>query len=235
MTRGPILDRGLSLEVLDAALAVARAAPPREDDLRQLEVRLREFVSEQEATTKTRKILTRIWVRPPEDAEAMLRWAIDHASPEVDNRVLHVGAMLATYPFFGEVCAAAGRQLALSGEVVTAAAQDRLRQLRGDRPSVDVGARKSLRTLQLLDLLHPSRPSGRAVSTPGNRAKVPSDLAPWITHALLLSRGSERISSDELRSAPELFMLDVRPNGADYPFLERASESGGRRIWIPRS
>ena len=55
-------------DALDAALRVARAGADYPTQLRMLEVALDGIVTRQEATNKTRKILTRIWINPPDSA-----------------------------------------------------------------------------------------------------------------------------------------------------------------------
>ena len=135
MKTGPILDRGLTVEMLNAALRVAQMSVPFDQALRRLEVALRDLTSEQEATTKTRKILSRIWLRPPEYAKQMIEWGLGNAGAACDPRVLHLGALLATYPCFGQVCGFVGRQLKLAGEVSTIAVRNQANGTWGERSS----------------------------------------------------------------------------------------------------
>lgn len=233
MKAGPILDRGLTVEVLDAALHIARSRIPFNQSLRRLEVALRESLSEQEATTKTRKILTRIWVRPPPYAKAMVDWVISLEGAVFDPRILHLGAILASYPFFGEVCAFVGRQLNLTGEVNTSAVRQNMHGTWGERSSVDVGARRCIRTLRFLGIL--SGDSGSSRSVAAEPLTVPGDLRTWFIHALMLTRQSGSIDERDVERAPELFMVRMDNQGDKYPYLERVNEAGGRRVLVIQS
>lgn len=233
MKAGPILDRGLSVEVLDAALHIARSGIPFNQGLRRLEVALRESISEQEATTKTRKILTRIWVRPPAYAKAMVDWVVTQEVEGCDSRVFHLGAMLASYPFFGEVCAFVGRHLNLAGEVNTSAVRKQMHSTWGDRSSVDVGARRCIRTLRHLGVLLGESGSSRNVA--GDVVKVPGELRNWMVHSLMLTRLTDSIDERDVDRAPELFMLQMAGQREEYQYLERVNEAGGRRVLVIHS
>jgi hypothetical protein len=233
MNVGPILDRGLTVEVLDAALGVAQMGVPFDQALRYLEIALRAHTTEQEATTKTRKILSRIWLRPPDYARPLIEWGISHAERVGDRRVLHLGALLATYPFLGEVCAMLGRQLNLAGEVNTIAVRNHMHGTWGERSSVDVGARRCIRTLRYLGSL--SGTPGASRSTAGEILRVPPDLRAWVIHALILTRQASSIDERDIDRAPELFMLQISHEGSKYPYLERVNESSGRRVLVPRN
>lgn len=233
MKAGPIFDRGLSVEVLDAALHIARSRTPFNQSLRRLEVALREFISDQESTTKTRKILTRIWVRPPAYVKPMVDWVISREPGSCDSRILHLGAMLASYPFFGEVCAFVGRYLNLSGEVNTRAVRKQMHGTWGERSSVDVGARRCIRTLRYLGFL--SGDAGTSRSTAGDVLKVPVELRIWLIHTLMLTRQIDSIDERDVERAPELFMMRMDSHGDKYPYLESVNEAGGRRVMVSHS
>lgn len=232
MKAGPILDRGLSVETLDSTLHIARSGTPLNQSLRRLEVTLREFTTEQEATTKTRKILTRIWIRPPAYAKQMVDWVVGSETGGCDSRVLHLGAMFAAYPFFGEVCAFVGRHLNLAGEVNTGAVREHMRGTWGERSSVDVGARRCIRTLRYLGIL--SGDPGTSWSVAVEILKVPGDLRTWLIHALMLTRQIGSIDERDVERAPELFMVGMASHGDKYPYLERVNEAGGRRVMVIR-
>ncbi len=228
---GMILDRALTPELLDVAFLVFRAADDRPDARRLLTVALRDHVTAQEAEGKTKKCLTRVWVSPPVPARPMIRWAIDHADFDPDRRVIHFGALLATFPFVGAVTAIIGRALALQDTVLSADVRSQTRLRFGDRSSIDVGARKVYTALRYLGLL---RNPNDGVFTAGDRLVVPPVMAGWIAHAVLLTRQLGAIDRRELSSAPELFSLEVPANGFNgYTLLEAHIEGGSRIVLVP--
>src|SRR4051812_2421802 len=93
---GMVLDRGLTIDQLDLAFEISCVDPDPRTNRRTLTVALRDLVSDQEAEGKTKKCLTRIWLNPPPEAAAMINWAREHLASDVDRRVLHFGAILAT-------------------------------------------------------------------------------------------------------------------------------------------
>lgn len=60
------------------------------------------------------------------------------------------------------------------------------------------------------------------------------EIAGWLIHALILTRGVSSVNDAALGSVPELFWAKLgRPDGA-YPLLERHSERGRCVIWAVR-
>lgn len=228
---GMVLDRALTPQLLDIALRVATESGPRSDARRLLTLALRDHVSALEATGKTKKCLTRVWVHPPAAAAEMIRWAADHQHYDPDRICLHLGALLATFPFFGVVASLIGRQLHLDGVVEPPRVRAEVMTLLGDRSTIEVGARKAVTTFRYLGLLQ-AGPDGRLVS--GQRPVVPSALTGWMTHALLLTRQSTAVGVDEPSRAFELATIKVdatKLNG--YPLLEAFNE-GSRTVAVVR-
>lgn len=228
---GMVLDRALSPEVLDVAL---RVATEHRDDptVRQLlTIALRDHVTRQEAENKTRKILTRVWVAPPADSQPMIEWAIVHQDEFVDRRALHYGALLATFPFFGSIASAVGRQIRIDGGADRASVRDHARTTFGEREFIDAGASKCLRTLRLLGMLDGPSNGPYGIATPG---QVPASLTSWFLHALMLTRQVESIGVGELTRAPELAFVSLDPAPSSYPLLELHAENG-RTVAIARN
>jgi hypothetical protein len=226
------LDRPLSSKWLDLALGLAQARKPPDEAKSLLEIDLRDEVANLGARRKTRSVLTHVWIDPPSSARPAIGWALENLSG--DPLPWHIGALLATYPFFGSVCRIVGQEMDLHGEVSTVEVRRRIRSKWGDRSTVDVAARRNVWTLRELGVLE--GPSGTSVSRRGCRLRVDGAQYAWLVHALLLTRGIEEIDVRDARIAPELFMFSlpiVVPNG--YPHLERFNEGGGRSILRPRA
>lgn len=225
-----LLDRVLSAELLDLALAVAQDEAPWVSKRRLLGVALRDLVSSQESEGKTKKCLTRVWINPPTEAQRSIGWAAEAAAGSRDRRFWHVGAMLATYPFVGSVAATIGRALALEGEVDTRLVRRKACEQWGDRSSVDVAARKVYTTFLRLGIL---QGGGHATLTAGDRLPGDGAAAVWLVQALLLTRRAESVDAASVATAPELFWANVAPKAAaDYPWLARHREGTHRTVWV---
>ena len=230
MSRGVILDRPLEPDWLDVALRIGRDELPRAEARKRLELLLRDAELGPTARKKTVTALARLWIEPPPAAARMLDWGAQRLFDVGDTRPVHLAAILATYPFFGDVCAAAGRLLSLEGAVSTPELRQRVRGAWGHRRSIDVAVQRAVKTLRALGVLSGS--PGASLSGPGERLNVPDDAAGWTVHALMLTRGVDSIEQSDIRSAPELFGLGLPVGELDsYPLLERHSEGGGRVVY----
>lgn len=222
---GMVLDRGLTIDQLDLAFEISCVDPDPRTNRRTLTVALRDLVSDQEAEGKTKKCLTRIWLNPPPEAAAMINWAREQLASDVDRRVLHFGAILATFPFAGVVTRVVGQHLQTEAQVEARRVRDEVRRSLGDRSSVDVGARKTYTTLRNLGLL---RQIGQQLQPPCERIAIEdAGLVAWLSDAVLLTRKIESLSVSTVRSAPELFPLGLASAPLrSYPFLDTHTNDG---------
>jgi hypothetical protein len=219
-----VYDRALTRELLDVGLRVATSSGDRKDARRLLTVALRDYVSGPESEGKTKKCVSRVWVAPPEPARDMIRWAIEHQAVDIEHTILHLGALLASFPFFGAVASIVGRQLHLDGHVDPRRVRAEACQRIGDRSTIDVGARKVLTTFRYLNLLD-GPPTGPLHGT--TFPAVPTELSGWIAHSILLTRQVQSAGLDDIERAFEL--ATVKFAGVDrhgYPLLTRHAESG---------
>ena len=228
----PILDRNLELRWLDAALTAAlrRSAPQEHRGF--LEDVLSEDLAGTDDRSKTRTALVRIWLDPPERARGMLRWALDSYDGGLDTRIMHVGAMLATYAFFGGICATVGRELSLHEAVDTRAVRRDLRARYGERSTVDRAVSRAIRTLRAMKWLSGELGSGTSAAL--DRIVVPVSHGRWLAHAVMLSRGKSEMDAREIAAAPELFMFRLPPLANAYPLLERFREGTDRDVLVER-
>ena len=235
MIHAALLDRALEPAWLDLALELAREGKP--DARERLELALRDRIPASESRKKTVRTLWRTWLEPPEPAREMIDWARARSPEIVDSRPLHVGALIATHPFFADVCAGLGREIALNGTIRVVAARQRLRDRWADRQSIDVAVRAAVRTLRSFGTLA-AGPRGRTAVLVQKLA-VPSQLVGWLAHGLLLARGASEVDLGAVETAPEFFMLAIgKADFGAYPPAELAREGGGRtvlRIEMPRS
>lgn len=227
MIHAAIMDRALEVAWLDLALELGREGVP--DARQRLELELRDRVPAAESRKKTVRTLWRTWLEPPEPAQEMIAWARAH-SPEIgDSRPLHMGALIATHPFFADICAAIGREAAQGEAIRVTAVRQRLRERWAARQSVDVAARAAFRTLRLFGVLI-AGPRGRTAHM-ASRFEAPDGLGAWLSHGLMLARGVDEIDFQVIRTAPELFMVNfptIAPAG--YGGVESAVDGGRRTV-----
>lgn len=228
--RGPVLDRPLEPAWLDAAFRIAQETDDVDDARARLHVALRENDLGDVARVKTITALVRIWVAPRPDAAAAVLWASESLADQEDLRSVHIGAMLAAYPFFGDCCAVVGRALALEEQVTTPDVRARMRASWGDRRTVHNAVQRAIKTLRAFELL--TGEPGSSSSRRGAQLVVSPRAGRWMAHTLLLSRGAESVDEREMRSAPELFGLRM-PERLDngYGLIERHREGGGRTVF----
>lgn len=220
---GMLLDRGLTLEQLDLAYDVAVADPDPKTNRKKLTIALRDLVSEQEAEGKTKKCLTRVWLNPPPEAESMIQWARTQNVAREDRPILHLGALLATFPFVGAVARSLGAHLQTERSIGASDLRAEVRRTLGDRTSVDVAARKAYTTLRHLGFVDQVDQELVSAEVP----VVPPALAGWLAHAVMLTRQAESITTSSALVAPELMGLAPRWSQRTYPLLEEHAEADG--------
>lgn len=227
MNRNRIVNRPIHPDWMASALDLACEGATGRDARERLEIRLRDADLADVARQKVVETIHPVWLNPPPETTPFARWAIER-SPEVpDLRPVNLIALMATYPFFGDVTAAVGRLLRVDGHVDAAQLRARLKARWGDRDSVNVAERKCILTLRWFGVLEGERGSG--ISRAGERFKLDGDWALWTAAGLILARDIESADAATVEAAPELFFLDVRvPSRTDHPLLER-STSGDRR------
>lgn len=227
-----VLDRGLTLEQLNLAFEIAVADPNPKTNRRALTVALRDLVSDQEAEGKTKKCLTRVWLNPPPAAVDMIGWARENLHDDVDRRILHLGALLATFPFVGVVAKVIGQHLQSESQIEPRRVREEVRRLLGDRSSVDVGARKAYTTFRNLGFL---AQGGVSLQAPAGQAMpVAARIAGWLSHAVVLTRQVESQPQSSVRMAPELLGAAWgAASSTDYPLLE-IHASGGEPVLATR-
>ncbi|MGC8488166.1 MAG: hypothetical protein ACP5QO_08095 [Clostridia bacterium] len=229
MKRGAILDRVLKPAWLDAACALAAQGLGAQEAHRRLDALLGPSLPGATARSKTRTALAHIWLTPPGEAAELVRWATQHFADVRDTRFLHLGAMMACYPFFADVCTCVGRALGTRGEVVTPDVRRRLRRQWGDTSTVDVAARRAISTLRAFGAL--TGVPGASLSQQGDRLIVPDGFEGWVLHALLVARQATAVYARDASSAPELFMMRLPLSvGQSYSGLQQFTEGHGTLV-----
>jgi hypothetical protein len=229
MNRNRILNHSLDPAWMDAAFAIGQR-PADGDPRALLATTLSDMGLPKWARVKVREIVGPVWLDPPSETASLIRWARDNVSPTSDLRAVHLLALMATYPFFDDVCIAVGRLLRLQGEVTTSDLRSRLRAKWGDREIVHVAQRMCVYTLRAFGALSVE---ARSVSRPADPLPLSGDLGMWAVHALVLARNTESIDLMEIDVAPEMFFVSLEPpQGNGYSLLERFATGTGRAEFV---
>ncbi|MCA1789166.1 MAG: hypothetical protein LC667_04700 [Thioalkalivibrio sp.] len=222
-----ILDRVLSFEVLEATYRVALMDAPLDERYSLLTVALREHATEQEATNKTKKTLARVWLNPPPDAACMISWALSNPQEFADRRLMHLGALIATYAYIGGVMGMIGRQLALNEAPTVADLLQRAEGRWGATSTVRGGVGRVVTTLRRLGVLDGG---GRQPVTASGSLHASPLASSWLIHATMLTRAVQSIGMNDAGHSPELFWVKQLSPSVDYPLLESHTEGSNRRV-----
>lgn len=230
MIRRVLLDRDLTHAWLDAAMALAAAGASVEDARAALHDRLKTETLGEAARAKTVTALMRTWINVAPSVADLVRWAARHAADVADSRPLHIGALLATQPFFADQTAIVGRILAVQDDVETPMVRARMRAIWGPRRSVDVATQRTIKTMRAIGMLE-----GKPSESMSHRARpivVTPHIGAWLTACVLAARKADAISATELFSAPELIALKIpRRLKLDGIGLTRYAEGAGRTVY----
>lgn len=231
MTRHVLLDRDLTHSWLDFTLGLAIQGLPVEDARAALHERLAQDQLGQTARVKTVTALLRTWITPPPEAHTAWGWALARGGSLPDSRPLHLGALLATQPFFADQMVIVGRILAVQRDIETPIVRTKMKALWGPRRSVDIAVQRTIKTMRSLELIA-GEPSG-SVSHASTPIPVSPEVAGWLVTCLLLARGTDSISLSEVGSAPEFAPLDLpRSIEGGAVLLERFTEGSGRTVLV---
>ena len=226
--KNQVFERSLPPEIFDVAYRIASSNHPFEDQRQLLAVALRDFTTEQEAQDKTKKLLTRVWINPPPEALPLIRWAIANPDQFPDRRVMHLGALLGTFPFVGAVASCLGRAFAIDGAISGPELKNRIVATWGARKTVEYGVIKTAGLLRKFGIVGGG---GKTPMCDGSVLDVPGSAASWLIHALVLTRQQQTIDTTTVANAPELFWARLGPTDAAYPHLEIHREGGGRVVF----
>ena len=137
----------------------------------------------QRARGKTMTVLLHVWVLVPDEL-APLRdagLALLDGRAGRDRLPVHWGMCLATYPFFRDVAATAGRLLALQGRAALAQIIRRTTETWGTRSSVPRATQRAVRSIVAWGAL--TETGDRGVYAPAPKIAVPGDVGAWLLKA----------------------------------------------------
>jgi len=221
-------DRELNLSWLDltAGLAHENLDVPR---IRQeLLTRLADEIPGQKACKNTVTVLTRIWVRVSPDHEALQTEALTLASrirPE-ERLWLHWGMSMLAYPFFHDVAATVGRLLKLQSEANSIQVQRRMRELWGQRTTLERAVSRLLKTFAAWNIIFETPEGSHTYRAITPYQTTNEELVLWFIESLIWSSRQANDRNDlqlpllDLVQSPAIFPFELTPH---IPTLRRSS------------
>jgi hypothetical protein len=165
-----------------------------------------ESLAERGNRSKAITILMKIWVTPPVPLGALNQEGLRllRELPLKEHLAIHWGMCLAVYPFFGLVAETVGHLLSLQEQISIAQVQRRLRELLGERETVERATSRVIRCFVDWGVLEDSPEKGFyrvAYLRSINHTQVIS----WLVEAKLLSSGSKTGILALIVHSPALF------------------------------
>ncbi|MBK1702256.1 hypothetical protein [Thiococcus pfennigii] len=209
-------DRRIDLEWLDAAAAQARPGATSAEMRAYLWNLLDGLVSGDKSNSargKTVTVLHHIWGESDRDAEALRQRALAQLpkSTSDERLALHWAMMVARYPVFTDVAAAAGRLLTLQGAFTLAHLTRRLVAAWGERSTVERAAQRIIRSMVQWRVLTDMATPGIYAGKPHPR-KVGPETGMLLVEALLLDSEEQSVPVGQLIGHPAFFPFAVDVN-----------------------
>lgn len=205
----------IQLDWLEYTTNLVLAGNSREEIVAALRQRLRDRLSvgqdpERGNREKAITILTKVWVKVPNDLQAVRDEGLQllqrlHTN---DRMLVHWCMCMAVYPFFGTVAEATGRLLQLQGTAAAAQVQRRVREQLGERETVSRAARRVIRAFVDWGALLETSEKGIYCGAP-KRAVDDKQLVIWAIRAILIARGEKPQSVSGLLRGPHVFPFDI--------------------------
>lgn len=167
------------------------------------------YIEGETSRRKTKNILTATWLKAAPNEVVFKQQAVElflNASKQ-ERLVIHYGMSIASYPFFMAASKILGRLFKLQDEVSNAEFYRRVIEGIGDRESIKRAAARYLQSLIEWGVLVTA---GKSAVRPG--AKIPigsSELVNWLYASVLFSSEKERLTTDDITSAPCWFPFDI--------------------------
>ena len=204
--------RFISREWLDL---VARTMIETGDDVEIAQSRLKDYFSEEsfgeEAKRKTLDVLSRIWIRAPEqDTEFRDRGLDLFQRVRPDERLLlHWGMILVAYPVFLDIVVTTGRLLGLQGEVTSGQIRRGIVSEWGDRTTLTRSVNMILQSMRDWGVLMQNE--NRTPHIQIRKIKSENvDVILWLIEAVLRAEDALMLSVTRLERHPALFPFDIK-------------------------
>lgn len=201
-------DRDIKLEWLDAVATQVSESRTTAEVRESIHTMLGSVLANGKhgsALTKTTTVLLRVWSQVPKPAVA-LRDRIAPTIPDLsyeERLAAHWSMCLATYPFFLDVAATAGRLLGLQGEVSLVDLRRRLMERWGDRSLMPQASAKVVRSMVAWGMLRNIKPG--LYSGPCLPLAASERATTFLVEGLLVGSAQKSIPIANVERHPALF------------------------------
>jgi hypothetical protein len=172
--------------------------------------RLADEIAGDEARRKTITVLTRIWVKVPEQHRHLRDEALQlaaHVTPE-ERLWLHWGMSLLSYPFFRDVAATVGQLGWLQGTLSQSQIQRRMAEAWGERSTVKRVVARILRTFIDWRVLLDTDARG-SYQIAARRCTENRQLGLWLLSCALCAADAEQVPLNDLARLSYLFPFEL--------------------------
>lgn len=203
-------DRRVRLEWLDAAAWKAATERDLAEVRKYLDAFLQSECRSKEARRKTITVLTRIWVRVPQQHRSLQQEALAILTEEdaAARLWLHWGMALLAYPFFCDTVEIIGRLLALQNEVSLDQIYRRLAERWGERSTVRRAAQRVVRSMVDWGVLQDTDTKGAYLPAP-KKSAASERVQLWFLEALLSSQPTPSAILQQLPNLPAAFPFEL--------------------------
>lgn len=221
-------DRELQLSWLDLTARLAQ----EELNVQQIRSKLQELLADEvpgsEACRKTVTLLTRLWIRIPVEHQTLQTEALELLAdvlPE-ERLWLHWGMSMLAYPFFYSVADTVGHLLKLQGEFEALQVRQRMREIWGQRTTLDRAINRVIQTYLSWGVLQQTN-KPRVYQPTQIRQTQNSDLALWFMESILRAirqadnQDDRQLPLVELVQSPAIFLFDLTPHIIDLRMSNR--------------
>ena len=183
----------------DYAFDLRLSGCPVDEAYPQLQSWLKMEIEDQVVASKTASLLRHLWL--VDDAFSPLRERALQMQNQVENRaILHFGLAMNVFPFFRDLCAAAGRLMQLQGACQGKEVTRRLLEKYSNPTTVERAVQRSFLTLVDWGLLKTLQKKGSFQAVELTSTK---DTARWFISVLLYSLPDRRARFADLTQMPE--------------------------------
>jgi len=199
-------DRRIRLEWLDATAWKTGTEENVAEVRKYLNELLKTEYKNKEARRKTITVLTRIWVRVPDEHRVLQGRArkILFESDPGTRLWLHWGMTLLAYPFFRDITTIIGRLLTLQSEVSLQQISRRLAERWGERSTVRRACQRVVRSMVDWGVLDDTSTPGVYIPV-AKKETTAEDVQLWFLEALLCSEPTPIIPLQQLSQIPSAF------------------------------